>query len=113
LEWKDAGVRWSSHYTTGEVGEGASLWADALIENRPEMAMRILQGLLSKRKKHSKHQIDEACKKALFNGQFRLREIEQLLLGKSEQQRLEFISEHELIRSADSYEQVFATKELF
>jgi transposase len=97
----------------GGIGEGASLWADALIENRPEMAMRILQGLLSKRKKHSKHQIDEACKKALFNGQFRLREIEQLLHGKSEQQRLEFISEHELIRSADSYEQVFATKELF
>lgn len=95
------------------VGEGACLWADALIENRPEMAIRVMQGLLSKCKKHSKKQVDEACKKALFNGQFRLREIEQLLHSKTEQQCLGFISEHELIRDTQSYGEILSTKELF
>jgi len=95
------------------VGEGACLWADALIENRPEMAMRVMQGLLSKCKKHSKKQVDEACKKALFAGQFRLREIEQLLHSKTEQPCLDFISEHELIRGTESYGTILSTKELF
>ena len=95
------------------IGEGACLWSDALIENRPEMAMRVMQGLLSKCKKHSKKQIDEACKKALFSGQFRLRDIEQLLYCKSQQQSLDFISEHELIRTTESYGQILSTKDLF
>ena len=97
----------------GGIGEGAAQWADALIENRPEMAMRVLQGLLSKRKKYSKHQIEEACKKALFNAQFRLREIEQHLNCHDQQQSLEFISEHELIRDTASYEQILGSRELF
>jgi len=97
----------------GGIGEGAAQWADALIENRPDMAMRVLQGLLSKRKKYSKHQIEEACKKALFNAQFRLREIEQHLNCHDQQQSLEFISEHELIRDTASYEQILGSRELF
>ena len=97
----------------GGIGEGACEWADALIENRPEMAIRVMQGLLGKRKKHSKHQIEEACKKALFNAQFHLREVEQHLNQCIEQQSLEFISEHELIRDTASYEEVLASRDLF
>lgn len=95
------------------IGKGASQWADALIENRPDMAMRVLQGLLSKRKKYSKHQIEEACKKALFNAQFRLREIEQHLNCHDQQQSLKFINEHELIRDTASYDQILGSRELF
>lgn len=97
----------------GGIGEGACEWADALIENRPEMAIRVMQGLLGKRKKYSKHQIEEACKKALFNAQFHLREVEQHLNQCIEQQSLEFISEHELIRDTASYEEVLASRDLF
>ena len=77
------------------------------------VAMRVLQGLLGKRKKYSKQQIEEACKKALFNAQFRLREIEQHLNCHDQQQSLEFISEHELIRDTASYAQILCTQELF
>ena len=95
------------------IGEGPAQWTDALIENRPGMAMRVLKGLLSIRKKYSKNQIEEACEKALFNARFRFREIEHHLNCHDQQQSLEFISEHELIRDTASYEQILGSRELF
>lgn len=53
------------------------------------------------------------AKKTVFNGQYRLHDIEHLLHATHEQQSLGFIEKHELIRTTDTYDKWVQSKELF
>lgn len=57
------------------IGTGAGGWADGVIANRDQMAVRIMQGLTSLTGKYSKEQIEKACLKAALHGQYRLSDL--------------------------------------
>ena len=65
--------------------------------------MRVLVGLLSLVRKHSITAIEHACDLAAGHGAFRLRELRALLKEPVEQQQLEFMAEHPVIRSIKAY----------
>ncbi|MDD5557820.1 MAG: IS21 family transposase [bacterium] len=88
----------------GMLGVQCGKWARALIENRGPLAVRVLMGLLSMRKKHSPHRIDHACGLALSHGVYRLREVRRLLEIPTEHTTFEFMDAHPLIRDMAEYE---------
>jgi len=86
------------------LGPGAGAWADALIAQDPIPALRRLQGLLSLANRHKSKHIDEACKKAVHHGHYRLRQIKDHLQGNlPEQGELALLGKHELIRDLSDY----------
>lgn len=94
-----------------EFGEHCALWADRLIEKCPDTALRPMQGLL-KLKGYTTQQINQACRKALLHGQYRLSDIRRLLCLPTEQETFTFLGEHELIRELEYYT-IPNSKELF
>lgn len=96
----------SAYYRSrcSRIGESAAAWADGVIVNRGEMAVRIMQGLLSLNEKYSKKQIDAACSKAALHGQYRLGELKNWLLSPQAQENFSFLESHEIIRSPGSYD---------
>jgi len=88
----------------GKMGIECGKWAQALIENRGPLAIRVLMGLLSMRKKHSPQQIDRACGLALSHGIYRLRGLRRLMEIPTEHKTFEFLDSHPLIRDMAEYE---------
>lgn len=88
----------------GQLGPPAGQWAQSMMANRGPQGIRVLQGFLSLAEKHSPKQINEACRLALSHGAWRLSELRGLLERPCEQDQLEFISEHPLIRNLSEYQ---------
>jgi len=97
----------------GRIGEKAAAWADGVIANRSEMAVRVMQGLLSLSGKYSKKQIDAACSKAALHGQYRLGELRNWLVAPQKQESFSFLENHEIIRAPGVYDSHIGTKHLF
>lgn len=97
----------------GRFGEHVLQWADGVIARHGQSALRRLQGLLSLRRKYSPGQINEAARKACLHGHYSLRELRGLLSSNTEQTSFEFLQQHELIRSTQTYDQVASTGDLF
>ena len=95
------------------IGENAAAWADGVIANRSEMAVRVMQGLLSLSDKYSKRQIDAACSKAALHGQYRLCELKNWLVSPHAQESFSFLESHEIIRSPRSYDSHIGGSSLF
>ncbi len=96
------------------IGEGAHAWAKAMLAERGVPGTRVLNGLLSLRKKHSKEAINVGCIKALNAQEFSLKGLRRHIENHSEtQQYLAFIDEHPLIRATAEYEQITNSKGLF
>lgn len=85
------------------MGPHCEEWAHAMLAERGIYGLRVLQGLLALAGKHSGLQIDEACRKALGCGAFRLRDLRRLFAQTPEQPDLPFLEEHPLIRQLDQY----------
>jgi hypothetical protein len=86
------------------MGMQCGKWAHALIENRGPLAIRVLMGLLSMKKKHSPQSIDHACGLALSHGIYRLRGLRRLMEIPTEHTTFEFMESHPLIRDMAEYE---------
>jgi len=86
------------------MGMQCGKWAHALIENRGPLAIRVLMGLLSLKKKHSPQSIDHACGLALSHGVYRLRGVRRLMEIPTEHETFEFMDSHPLIRDMAEYE---------
>lgn len=70
--------------------------------------MRVLQGLLSLTRKYPSSEIERAAEIAWRSGSFRCRTLKRLLEhGGAEQQTMEFMDEHPIIRSVIEYDQFF------
>lgn len=95
------------------IGSGAETWAEGVIANREEMAIRVMQGLLSLTNKYSKKQIERACSKAALHGQYRLSELKSWLVRPQEQEAFTFMESHEIIRQPGSYDGHIGTQGLF
>lgn len=85
------------------IGPNANRWAEAMLEARGVMGVRVLQGLLSLVKKYDAKEIDKSCECALSYGAFRLKSLRTLLKRSDKQERLEFMDEHPVIRSMAEY----------
>jgi transposase len=89
------------------IGDHADKWAQAMLQARGVQGIRVLVGLLSLGKRYDEDRIDRACKTALTHNAFRLRTIRELIKrGGPEQELLEFIDEHPIIRSMSDYEAI-------
>lgn len=95
------------------IGPGARTWADGVIANREQMAIRIMQGLLSLTSKYSRGQIERACAKASLHGQYRLAQLRNWLSRPQEQESFSFLESHEIIRQPGSYDGHIDSKGLF
>lgn len=95
------------------IGPGASGWADGVVSNRDQMAVRIMQGLLSLTGKYSKSQIEKACVKAALHGQYRLSDLRGWIASPQSQESFSFMESHEIIRQPGSYDGDIGTQGLF
>lgn len=87
------------------IGDDAQQWSQAMIQTRGIEGVRVLAGLKSLAKKHDSVALNNACRKALSYGAFRLKTIRELLKrddGKAQQQ-FGFLEEHPVIRPLNDY----------
>jgi transposase len=89
------------------IGIHADKWAQAMLKARGIPGIRVLVGLLNLVNHHDYEAIDKACEIALTHDAFRLKTIKQLIQrGGCQQEQLEFIDEHPIIRDMSSYEEI-------
>jgi transposase len=100
-------VEESRRYYVGQaarIGVGAGGWAEAILEIKGPLGIRVIQGLLGLCRHYGSSSIDQACRKALDCGQWRLREIKAWLDQPDLQpQTFSFLETHPLIRDMDAY----------
>lgn len=108
----------TSHYWINRVaiyGVSVEKWAVAMACNRPEYAIRVLQGLLSLggNKKHLTIHIDKACELALASGEYTLGAIKRNLVQLEatpgtvlKQDEFSFLEEHPIIRPLQEYDEI-------
>lgn len=88
------------------IGPAADRWAATMLAQRGVEGVRVLQGLLALTKKHDSRELESACEAAWKHQSYRLRTVRALLKHRTaEQQTLEFLDEHPLIRSMSEYGQ--------
>ena len=85
------------------VGPQTARWGEAVLKERGIEGVRVLVGLLSLVRRHSSTAVERGCELALGHGAFRLRELRALIQESAEQQQLEFMAEHPVIRSLKAY----------
>jgi transposase len=95
------------------MGEHCLKWADAVIAKDHDTALRRLQGLLQLKDKHTQTQLNEAARKAVIHGHYTLKDLRCWLTSPQEQETFAFLSEHELIRNPQTYDQIASTADLF
>lgn len=88
------------------IGEEASRWAMAMLEERGIEGVRVLQGFVGLAKKHPPYAINHASSVALRSNLFRLRPLKELIKRTSRQAELEFLEEHEIIRPLSEYQKM-------
>jgi len=96
------------------IGDETHAWAKAMLAERGIEGIRVLNGLLSLRKKHSSKAINTGCTKALDAQEFSLKGLRRHIANDAErQENLPFMNEHPLIRATADYEQYINSKGLF
>jgi hypothetical protein len=86
------------------VGPCTQQWSEAMVNARGIEGTRVLQGLLSLAKKHSRETLEKACEIAFSHGCYRLRAVRQLVGRKAEKQEpLPFLEKHPIIRPLTDY----------
>ena len=92
---------------TALIGISSHRWAKQLFEIRGVTGQRAILGLLALSRKYSHKQIDQACRKALHHGAWRLQTIRKILEQDTpDQQMMNFIEEHPIIRNLSDYQDV-------
>jgi len=106
----ERGARWLMN-KVALIGTHTTAWAEAMLCARGIEGTRVLMGLVALTKQHSSVALENACKTALAQGEFRLRPLRALLAGQRDavQAALPFLEEHPLIRPLDDYARVVAS----
>ncbi len=87
------------------LGPQCARWADGVTEQHPERALRMMQGLVSLNKKHSRQHLNEGCRQAVNNGHYRFRSLRAHLQPRRSQTTFSYLEEHELIRPLNTYDE--------
>jgi hypothetical protein len=97
-----------------DIGDGAHAWARAMLVERGLAGTRVLNGLLSLRKKHSSAAINAGCARALDAQEFSFKGLCRHIACTAQRQEVfTFIGEHPLIRDTAEYELIINSKGLF
>lgn len=91
------------------MGEHCGLWALEVIATRGAPGIRVLQGLVQMAGKHSCRNLEQACKRALSHGAYRLGDLRRLMEQPTEQATLSFMENHPLIRDMREYGEFLET----
>lgn len=90
------------------IGPQSARWAEGALSDRGVEAMRAIQGLLSFTRKYESQQIEKAAETAWRSSSYSSRTIKRLLQhGGAEQQTMNFMDEHPIIRSILEYDTFF------
>ena len=103
-------IQRSQAYWLGELcrlGTHIGAWSRAMAEQRGPQGIRVLMGLQQLTRKHAPALIDAACRQALEQGAYRLKDIRGLLDQPSAQEGFSFLDEHPLIRDLQEYGDFF------
>ncbi len=105
---KISGVERGAAFLLGKtalLGPHAHRWAEAALTDRGVQGLRCIQGLLGLARKHEARAIEAACDQAWRSRSFRYRTLKELLKRTSaaQQQVLEFIEAHPVIRPIAEY----------
>jgi transposase len=91
----------------GRLGPQVARWAQAMYQNRGLEGLRVLQGLLHLAQTYSPKQLNQACAAAVEQSAWRLRQLKALLPSpQAQQQSLDLLQEHPLIRPLSLYQQL-------
>ncbi len=106
----EKGMDWLINKTV-MIGPNAHHWAQNVMDVRGVTGQRSVLGLLSLSKKHSRDEIDDACRKALSCGAYRLSSVRKIIdQNLPAQQTMEFIDEHPIIRDMSNYQNFIETR---
>jgi transposase len=86
------------------IGAHTGGWAEAMVQQRGPIGIRVLHGLLSLAQKHPVKTLETAAQTALHHGAWRLRDLRTLLEQAGPAPQLDFLETHPLIRSLDTYQ---------
>jgi len=86
------------------IGAQTGSWAEAMVQQRGPIGVRVLHGLLALAQKHPIKALEAAAQKALHHGAWRLRDLRLLLEQGGQAPQLDFLDTHPLIRSLDAYQ---------
>jgi hypothetical protein len=86
------------------IGVHTGSWAEAMVQQRGPIGVRVLHGLLSLAQKHPVKALESAAQKALHHGAWRLRDLRTLLEQAAPSRQLDFLDTHPIIRSLDNYQ---------
>jgi transposase len=85
------------------IGPQTGSWAEAMVQQRGPISVRVLHGLLSLAEKHPVRALEEAAQQALHHGAWHLRELRMLVEQARPAPQLDFLEVHPLIRNLESY----------
>jgi transposase len=85
------------------IGVQTGSWAEAMVQQRGPIGVRVLHGLLALAQKHPVKTLEQAAQKALHHGTWRLRDLRTLLDLTAPSPQLDFLETHPLIRNLDTY----------
>jgi len=88
------------------IGPECAIWGEVMLQNRGIEGIRVLQGLLSLKKKHTSTQLNNAARNAVKAGIFYLKEFKRLLLTEQDLPSLNFVECHPYIRKMSSYQEL-------
>ena len=89
----------------GLIGPHTRKWSEAMLQARGVAGMRVLVGLRSLAGNHETAVLEDACRRALAHGTYRLRSIRELIKRgpTPEQTQFDFLEEHPIIRPLSDY----------
>lgn len=106
---KISGVERGAAWLLGQVrriGPQSVRWAEATMEARGIEGVRVVQGLLSLRRRHDAVAIERACATAHGYGSYRLRTVRALIKHQgARQEQFDFVDRHPIIRQLSEYQQ--------
>ena len=85
------------------MGSNCGLWAIEVMAEKDARGIRVLQGLVWLRKKHTNRELDQACEQALAQSAYHLMNIKALLARPQNQKSFQFMDKHPLIREMGEY----------
>ena len=98
-----------------EIGPSVLKWAQAAESARHQLAYRSIKGIISLTKKYPDHIINQACQKSLqehvISYHIVKERAEALRIQKEIQQEINFIQQHEMIRSPKEYQNLLRGEE--
>jgi len=87
------------------IGKYSGTWAEEMYAHRGPYSIRSLYGLLALAENNPLAELEEACKKAIECGAWRLKDVRELL-SRSSSPQLTFLDKHPLIRDLEAYDNI-------